>query len=65
VGRAFKPAACFQQALPSPPKSRPEGGCLLIARPTLLRLPGAISKNPFISRDKTTRLIVDFKFAVC
>src|SRR5580700_10391164 len=33
VGRAFMPAACFQQAC-SAIRSRPEGGCRLIARPT-------------------------------
>src|SRR5580700_10251797 len=36
VGRAIEPAACFQQALRrSQQGSRPDGGCRLIARPTI------------------------------
>src|SRR6202051_2839885 len=34
VGRAIQPAACFQQAFGIENKSRPEGGCRLITRPT-------------------------------
>jgi hypothetical protein len=33
-GAGYQPAACFQQAIFVDRKSRPEGGCRLIARPT-------------------------------
>jgi hypothetical protein len=43
VGRAFMPAACFQQACSEINMSRPEGGCRLIARPTETTLLGFVS----------------------